>query len=45
MIKPSDSVREIFYENNCQDNAPFSIMDFENGKFGLGLAFTFPKLP
>lgn len=28
-----------------QDKAPFSIMDFENGKFGLGLAFTFPKLP
>lgn len=28
-----------------QDNAPFSIMDFENERFGLGLSFTFLKPP
>ena len=28
-----------------RDNAPFSIMDFENGRFGLGLSFTFLKPP
>ncbi len=28
-----------------QDNAPFSIMDFENGGFGLGISFTFLKPP
>ncbi len=28
-----------------RDCAPFSIMDFENGRFGLGLSFTFLKPP